>query len=73
MTRVTVVGAGLLLTLSVAAFAQKVNTDFDAKANFAAFRTYMWTPAVSSKPDKNTAKIEKAIQKMFQQYPPRSK
>jgi hypothetical protein len=51
MTRVTVVGAGLLLTLSVAAFAQ----------------------TVSSKPEKNTAKIEKAIQKMFQQYPPQSK
>jgi hypothetical protein len=63
MTRVTVVGAGPLLTLSVAAFAQKVNTVWRG----------VGTDTVSSKPVKNTATFEKAIQQMFQQYPPQSK
>ena len=57
-----------LLTALAPAFAQNANVDCEQ---------LVWrgtgTDTLSDKPEKNTAKMNKAIAKMFEQYPPTQK
>ena len=55
--------AGILTTLVIpsAAFAQKVNTDFDSTANFAAFKTYSWTEGTPSPNPLGEQRIREAV------------
>jgi hypothetical protein len=40
---------GIILLMSPAAYAQKVSTDFDKAANFAAYKTYAWAQGTPAK------------------------
>lgn len=73
-----------LLTAPAPAFAQNVNVDSDPSAAFARYRTYSWTAGTANRlaenriraaveSQLNTAKMNKAIAKMFEQYPPTQK
>jgi hypothetical protein len=44
-----VLGACLLLSTSVGAYAQKVTSDFDKTASFSNFKTYAWNEGTSAK------------------------
>src|SRR5690349_20929325 len=45
MKKRVLAAVALSLLLSTAAFAQKINTDWDRSSNFANFHTYMWEPS----------------------------
>jgi len=64
-----------LLVAPAPAFTQKVNVD---SHRYAARTTQLvWrgtgTDRLSDQPEKNTAKMNKAVAKMFEQYPPTQK
>jgi uncharacterized protein DUF4136 len=61
MTKWPAIVAGLLLITSGAALAQKVNVDSDARANFAQYRTYMWTAGTPSPNPLGQQRIEEAV------------
>jgi Domain of unknown function (DUF4136) len=50
-----------MLLAGPAAFAQKVNTDFDPSANFAGYRTYAWTPGTPSPNPLGEQRIHAAV------------
>jgi hypothetical protein len=73
-----------LLVAPAPAFTQKVNVDSDRSAVVAQHDLYdartkplVWsvtgTDTLSDRPGRNTAKTNKAVAKMFEQYPPTQK
>ena len=73
-----------LLVAPAPAFTKKVHVDFERSAAFAQDDLYdtrtkplVWrvtgTDTSSDKPDTHTAKMNKAVAQMFEQYPPTQK
>jgi hypothetical protein len=53
--------AALVLLMPAASLAQKVTTDYDPKADFAAFKTYAWTEGTPSPNPLGEARIRAAV------------
>jgi hypothetical protein len=63
--RIAVV-ASVLALASLCVFAQQVNTDFDPKADFAAFKTYAWTTGTPSPNPLGETRIHDAVNQRLQ-------
>ena len=66
MTKRVVAAVLFSLLLSTAAFAQKINVDWDRQANFSNFHTYMWEPSPHPAKDFWNDRIMSAIDKQLQ-------
>ena len=65
-TIVVMTAALALVMVSGAAFAQKVNTDFDPKADFGAYKTYMWTDGTKSPNPLGETRIHDSVNQRLQ-------
>lgn len=61
MLRLAIAGLLAALTVPSAAYAQKVNTDFDPAANFSAYKTYSWTEGTPSPNPLGEQRIREAV------------
>lgn len=66
MKRRLLAGLIVALVLSTAAFAQKINVDWDRTANFSQFHTYMWEKSPHPAKDFWNDRIMEAVDKQLQ-------
>jgi len=64
-TKPIVLGVCLLLSMSAAAYAQKVTTDFDKAAPFSRFKTYAWIEGTPAKSPQMRERITESIYKQL--------